>query len=179
MQLKEITREIQSNHIILPKNESEITGVNIDSRMVEPGDLFIAMRGTQVDGHKYIAAAEEKGAVAIVCESLPEQINPNVTYIKVADSQAVAGKIATTFYGNPTEKLKLVGVTGTNGKPPLLPCSTNFSAAWDINAAYSPPCATTLTGRPTPRHTPPPMLCRSTVCSAKWPTKAANMPLWK
>ena len=84
MQLKEITREIQSNHIILPKNESEITGVNIDSRMVEPGDLFIAMRGTQVDGHKYIAAAEEKGAVAIVCESLPEQINPNVTYIKVA-----------------------------------------------------------------------------------------------
>ena len=116
MQLKEITREIQSNHIILPKNESEITGVNIDSRMVEPGDLFIAMRGTQVDGHKYIAAAEEKGAVAIVCESLPEQINPNITYIKVADSQAVAGKIATAFYGNPTEKLKLVGVTGTNGK---------------------------------------------------------------
>ncbi|MBQ3122437.1 MAG: UDP-N-acetylmuramoyl-L-alanyl-D-glutamate--2,6-diaminopimelate ligase, partial [Bacteroidaceae bacterium] len=116
MQLKEITREIQSTHIILPKNESEITGVNIDSRMVEPGDLFIAMRGTQVDGHKYITAAEEKGAVAIVCESLPEQINPNITYIKVADSQAVAGKIATTFYGNPTGKLKLVGVTGTNGK---------------------------------------------------------------
>ena len=116
MQLKEITREIQSTHIILPKNESEITGVNIDSRMVEPGDLFIAMRGTQVDGHKYITAAEEKGAVAIVCEALPEQINPNITYIKVADSQAVAGKIATTFYGNPTEKLKLVGVTGTNGK---------------------------------------------------------------
>ena len=116
MQLKEITREIQSTHIILPKNESEITGVNIDSRMVEPGDLFIAMRGTQVDGHKYITVAEEKGAVAIVCESLPEQINPNITYIKVADSQAVAGKIATTFYGNPTGKLKLVGVTGTNGK---------------------------------------------------------------
>ena len=90
--------------------------MNIDSRQVEPGDIFIAMRGTQVDGHKYIAAAEEKGAVAIVCETLPEQINPNVTYIKVADSQAVAGKIATTFYGDPTQKLRLVGVTGTNGK---------------------------------------------------------------
>ncbi len=116
MQLNKITREIQSIHTILPKNESEITGVNIDSRLVAPGDIFIAMRGTQVDGHKYIAAAEEKGAAAIVCEALPELINPNVAYIKVADSQAVAGKIATTFYGNPTERLKLVGVTGTNGK---------------------------------------------------------------
>ncbi len=116
MKLSNLTRNIQFIQLILPKNEAEITGINIDSRQVKSGDMFIAMRGTQVDGHKYIASAEEKGAAAIVCETLPERINPDVAYIKVADSQAVAGKLATIFNGDPTQRLKLVGVTGTNGK---------------------------------------------------------------
>ena len=116
MRLNNLTRDTQFIQLILPKNEVDITGVNIDSRKVKEGDMFIAMRGTQVDGHKYIGTAEEQGAVAIVCETLPERINPNVAYLRVADSQAVAGKLVTAFYGDPTQKLKLVGVTGTNGK---------------------------------------------------------------
>ena len=116
MQLNNIIKEVQFIQLIMPNDIPEITGVNIDSRLVKGGDMFIAMRGTQVDGHKYISAAEEQGAAAIVCETLPERINPNVAYIKVADSQAVAGKIATTIYGDPSQRLKLVGVTGTNGK---------------------------------------------------------------
>ena len=96
--------------------ECDIKGVNIDSRKVADGHLFIAMRGTQVDGHKFIPKAEELGAAAILCEQLPEEKKQGVTYVQVADTEDVVGQIATTFYGNPTSKLKLVGVTGTNGK---------------------------------------------------------------
>ena len=96
--------------------ECDIKGVNIDSRKVADGHLFIAMRGTQVDGHKFIPKAEELGAAAILCEQLPEEKKQGVTYIQVADTEDVVGQVATTFYGNPTSKLKLVGVTGTNGK---------------------------------------------------------------
>ena len=96
--------------------ECDIKGVNIDSRKVADGHLFIAMRGTQVDGHKFIPKAEELGAAAILCEQLPEEKKQGVTYIQVTDTEDVVGQVATTFYGNPTSKLKLVGVTGTNGK---------------------------------------------------------------
>lgn len=96
--------------------ECDIKGVNIDSRKVADGHLFIAMRGTQVDGHKFIPKAEELGAAAILCEQLPEERKQGVTYVQVADTEDVVGQVATTFYGNPTSKLKLVGVTGTNGK---------------------------------------------------------------
>lgn len=116
MKLSELIRNIQYTQIVLPKEEVEITGVNIDSRKVEAGDMFIAVRGTQADGHQFIPAAEEKGAAAIVCETMPEQLHPEKAYIKIANAQSVTGQLATTFYGNPSEKLKLVGVTGTNGK---------------------------------------------------------------
>ena len=96
--------------------ECDIKGINIDSRKVANGHLFIAMRGTQVDGHKFIPKAEEQGATAILCEQLPEEKKEGVTYVQVADTEDVVGQVATTFYGNPTSKLKLVGVTGTNGK---------------------------------------------------------------
>ena len=96
--------------------ECDIKGVNIDSRKVADGHLFIAMRGTQVDGHKFIPKAEELGAAAILCEQIPEEKKQGVTYVQVADTEDVVGQVATTFYGNPTSKLKLVGVTGTNGK---------------------------------------------------------------
>jgi UDP-N-acetylmuramoyl-L-alanyl-D-glutamate--2,6-diaminopimelate ligase len=74
------------------------------------------MRGTVVDGHSFIASSVEKGATAIVCEEFPENLNENVTYIKVKDSSKTLGHLASNFYGNPSEKLKLIGVTGTNGK---------------------------------------------------------------
>ncbi len=93
-----------------------ITGVNVDSRLVKPGDLFIAVRGTQVDGHAYIAKAVEQGAVAVVCEDCPDVPAEGVTYVQVKDSESAVGRMATVFYGDPTSKMELVGVTGTNGK---------------------------------------------------------------
>ena len=116
MKLNELIREIQYSRLVLPKDEVEVLGVNIDSRIIKAGEMFIAIKGTQTDGHAYIPVAEEKGALAIVCENIPEKQNPNVAYIVVPDAQAVCGKLATTFYGNPSTRLKLVGVTGTNGK---------------------------------------------------------------
>lgn len=96
--------------------EKEISGVNIDSRRVSEGHLFIAVKGTQTDGHGYISKAVSQGAKAILCEVMPDEISDDVTYIMVANTESVVGEIATTFYGDPTSKMKLVGVTGTNGK---------------------------------------------------------------
>ena len=116
MKLSDILRDIQYSRLVLPRNEVEVNGVNIDSRLVQKGDMFIAVKGTQTDGHAYIASAEEKGASAIVCENIPEKQDPDIAYIVVPDAQAATGRLATTFYGSPSVKLKLVGVTGTNGK---------------------------------------------------------------
>ena len=96
--------------------ERDICGVQIDSRQVADGHLFIAVRGTVADGHNYIGKALEKGAAAVLCEAIPEEVDEHVTYIKVKNSEQVVGQVATTFYGDPTSKMKLVGVTGTNGK---------------------------------------------------------------
>ena len=94
----------------------EVSGIQIDSRKVEKGHLFVAVKGTQTDGHDYIAKAIEKGATVIVCMTYPESLTEDVTYIQVADTESCVGQLATTFYGNPTSKLDLIGVTGTNGK---------------------------------------------------------------
>lgn len=96
--------------------EREICGVQIDSRQVDKNFLFIAVRGTVADGHQYIGKALEKGASAVLCEELPLDSDENVTYVKVKNTEQMVGLVATTFYGNPTSRLKLVGVTGTNGK---------------------------------------------------------------
>ena len=96
--------------------DKDITGINIDSRQIAPGHLFVAMKGTQVDGHRFIPKAIEQGAVAIICEDLPEEQNPDVCYVQVESCETAVGPAATAFYGNPSSKLKLVGVTGTNGK---------------------------------------------------------------
>lgn len=93
----------------------DVKGVNIDSRKVGKGDMFIAVKGTAVDGHVYIPKAIEQGASVIVCEKIDDPVN-GVGYLLVENTEQIVGQIATNFYGNPTEKLKLVGVTGTNGK---------------------------------------------------------------
>ena len=115
MKLNELLKKIQPVDII-GSTDKEIAGVCIDSRQTEQGYLFMAMRGTQTDGHTYIPAAIEKGAVAVLCEELPQELAGDVTYIRVKDSEEAVGVVATTFYGNPTDKMELVGVTGTNGK---------------------------------------------------------------
>ncbi|MFN6089466.1 MAG: UDP-N-acetylmuramoyl-L-alanyl-D-glutamate--2,6-diaminopimelate ligase [Cyclobacteriaceae bacterium] len=94
----------------------DISAICFDSRKVKEGSLFIAIKGTQSDGHGFIDKAISLGAVAIVAEKLPEVISDKATYVTVKDSAQALGIIASNFYGNPSEKLKLVGVTGTNGK---------------------------------------------------------------
>ena len=115
MKLENILKNINVIETIGCINQ-EISGIHIDSRQIESGHLFVAVKGTQTDGHAYINKAIEKGASAIVCEMLPEELKKDVTYIKVMDTEDSVGKLATTFYGNPTDKLELIGVTGTNGK---------------------------------------------------------------
>lgn len=94
----------------------DIKAIRFDSRKVEKGDLFVAQRGVSVDGHVYIQKAIQSGAVAVVCEELPEVSDPEVCYVLTADSSEALGILAANYYGNPSRKLKLVGVTGTNGK---------------------------------------------------------------
>lgn len=94
----------------------EITGVNIDSRAVVQGNLFVAVKGTQADGHNYIGKAVEQGAAAVVVSNPIPNETGDITYIRVADTEAIQGHLATAFYGNPSRQLRLVGVTGTNGK---------------------------------------------------------------
>ncbi len=115
MKLSKLLKYIKPLKIV-GDSEAEITGVNIDSRKIENGHLFVAMKGTQVDGHKFIPKAIELGATAIICEDLPEECKDGVTYVEVSSSEDVVGPIATVFYGEPSLKLKLIGVTGTNGK---------------------------------------------------------------
>ena len=93
-----------------------ITAVVFDSRKVQPGCLFVAVRGTLVDGHDYIEQAVKQGAAAVICEDLPAHVTGEVDFLMVADSAKVLGKVAANFYDNPSDQLKLVGVTGTNGK---------------------------------------------------------------
>ena len=96
--------------------DMQIENIQFDSRKVEAGSLFVATKGTAADGHQYITTAIEKGAVAVVCEDLPADQTPNVTYIKVENSSDALGKMASAWYGFPSSKMTLVGVTGTNGK---------------------------------------------------------------
>ena len=114
MKLQQLLKGV---HILDQKGDKDIDvkGVNIDSRKVGKGEMFIAVRGTAADGHAYIPKAIEQGASVIVCEEVSKQVD-GVVYLIVENSEQVVGQIATNFYGNPTEKLKLVGVTGTNGK---------------------------------------------------------------
>jgi len=97
-----------------------ISDVCFDSRKVKEGSLFVAVKGLQVDGHQYINAVIEKGAVAIVCEQLPKVKADGITYVRVTNTAIALAHIASNFYGNPSEKLKLVGVTGTNGKTTIV-----------------------------------------------------------
>ncbi len=101
---------------IYGSSEREVAAVEFDSRKVVNGALFVAQRGVAVDGHQFIDSAVAAGAGVVVCEQLPEVLHEGVTFVKVENSQIALGRLASAFYGNPSRKLKLVGVTGTNGK---------------------------------------------------------------
>ena len=105
---------------IIGSLNKEILDVAFDSRKVVEGSLFIAIEGTQVDGHNFIQKAIDKGAVAIVCNKMPVITQCDITYIAVADSSEALGYIASNFFDNPSEKLKIIGVTGTNGKTTIV-----------------------------------------------------------
>ena len=115
MKLKDILTNCNLLEIVGEK-DVDVASITFDSRKVGPNTLFFAVKGTQVDGHDYIDGAVEKGAAVIVCEKMPRKKAEHVTYVKVDNSAYVLGVGASNFYGNPSEKLKLVGVTGTNGK---------------------------------------------------------------
>lgn len=95
---------------------AEVTDIQIDSRKVKPGAVFVAVKGAAADGHQFIEKAISSGAVAVICEEMPAAVNDKVVYVQAENSAAAAGYMAHNFYGQPSEKLKLVGVTGTNGK---------------------------------------------------------------
>lgn len=115
MTLSELIKNIDTVNIT-GSTDIEIKGVDIDSRRVAEGHLFVAMKGTQVDGHTFIGKAVDQGAAAILCEDMPAEVAEGVTYVQVSSTEDAVGKVATQFYGDPSRKLKLVGVTGTNGK---------------------------------------------------------------
>lgn len=101
---------------VIGKTDVEIKDVQIDSRKISAGSLFVAIRGVQADGHQFISKAIEQGAIAVVCDELPAEKNESVTYLQVKNTNEAVAYIAHNFYGEPSTKLKLVGVTGTNGK---------------------------------------------------------------
>ncbi len=139
----------------------EISKIEFDSRKVQKGDLFVAVNGTLSDGHNYINQATNKGAIAIICEKLPDNINSKVTYVKVKDSGLALGLTASEYFNNPSQKIKVIGITGTNGKTTtatllhslftglgykagLLSTIANFIGNKKIAASHTTPDAVTI-----------------------------------
>ena len=116
--MKNLSLLLQSIDVVevLGNKNVEISDIVSDSRRATEGMMFVAVKGVNVDGHKYITQLEGKGLAAIVCEQFPEKIDENITYIKVKNSAIALGKLASCWYDNPSEKLNLIGITGTNGK---------------------------------------------------------------
>lgn len=96
--------------------KTSVNNISFDSRKIEPKDIFFAIKGYDLDGHKYISTAIENGATVIICEDIPSEIKENITYIKVTNTSIALGITASNFYENPSKKIELIGITGTNGK---------------------------------------------------------------
>lgn len=114
-QLKDILYKVTIN-AVFGSTSIEVNALQFDSRKINEGDVFIAIKGVNVDGHQFIDGSIKKGATAIVCEALPETLQEGVTYIEVESANQALAYMAANYYGNPSENLRLVGVTGTNGK---------------------------------------------------------------
>ena len=155
MKLNELLKNVEVLNI-LGDADIEITGVNIDSRRIEAGHLFVAIPGTQTDGHKFIPKAIEQGATAILCEYFPNKREPGITYIAVESTEDWVGEVATQFYGDPSRKLKLVGVTGTNGKTTIATLLYNMFRKFGHKCGLLSTVCNYIEGEPIPAdHTTP------------------------
>ena len=135
----------------------EVADVDIDSRRVKPGHLFVAIPGTQTDGHQYIAKAIEQGAVAVLCEHIPDGVDASKATVVIVDStEAAVGPVATAFQGFPAERLKLVGVTGTNGKTTIATLLYNMFRKLGYKCGLLSTVCNYIEGEPVPAsHTTP------------------------
>ena len=122
MNLKEILYRVSIQQVF-GKLDEDILSISFDSNKSKKSSLFVAIKGAENDGHKYIANAIENGAIAIICEDIPVNLIDNKTYIKVEDSHKALSVVASNFYNNPSNSIKLVGVTGTNGKTTIVELS--------------------------------------------------------
>ena len=133
-----------------------ITDIQLDSRRVTEGCLFVAMRGTVVDGHQFIQKAIDAGAAAVLCETLPEELTEKVTFIQVPDCEDAVGPVSTRFFGNPTDKVRLVGVTGTNGKTTIATLLYNMFRKMGYKCGLISTVCNYIDGEPVPAdHTTP------------------------
>ena len=131
MNLQELLYKVSFVKIVGTTN-LEVTDITFDSRKMKAASLFVALKGTQSDGHVYISQTIEGGAKVIVLEHIPTKLDDNITYIKVLDSNIALGIIAANFYDNPSEKIKLVGVTGTNGKTTIVSLLTQLFSILNV-----------------------------------------------
>lgn len=130
--------------------DREIKSVQIDSRKIHEGDAFVALRGTQVDGHDYIEKAITQGATVVACEQLPEQLSADVTYMVYTDTELAVGPLATASVGNPTHKMKLIGVTGTNGKTTIATVLYNMFRRMGYKCGLCSTVCNYIDGQPIP-----------------------------
>lgn len=158
MILKDLLK-LAGKYEIVGNEGTNVNGIEINSRNIKGGNAFIAIKGTQADGHNYIGKAIELGAKTIICEKLPETTVEDVTYVTISDTEDAVGKIATTFYGNPTEKLDLVGVTGTNGKTTIATLLYNMFRAFGYKVGLISTVCNYIDGEaiPTEHTTPDPI----------------------
>ena len=134
----------------------DVKGLELDSRKIEKGFLFFAVEGSQVDGHKFIPNVVERGAVAVVCQRFPDECSEDVTFVRVANTNDIVGIMATTFFGDPTSKMKLVGVTGTNGKTTIATVLYNMFRSQGYKVGLISTVCNYIDGEPSPtEHTTP------------------------
>lgn len=149
MKLNQLIKDCQPVQTVGEEGR-EVKSVQIDSRRVQPGDLFVALRGTQVDGHEYIEKAIGQGATVVVCESLPQHVSEDVTYLVYPDTELAVGPLATACAGNPSQRMKLVGVTGTNGKTTIATVLYNMFRRMGYKCGLCSTVCNYIDGRPIP-----------------------------
>jgi len=131
MNLQELLYKVSVAKVVGTTN-AEVTGIAFDSRKIKKDFLFVAVKGTQSDGHTYISQTINAGATVVILENMPADLDVNITYVQVEDSNIALGIIAANFYNNPSEKIKLVGITGTNGKTTIVSLLSQLFALLNV-----------------------------------------------
>lgn len=156
MNLKNIIAGLEIIRMERAGDDPVIRGIRFDSRRVEKNDLFVAVRGIMADGHRFIGEAISRGAAGVVCEELPEKMDPGVPCIVVPDSRKALALTASAFYGHPSRELLLVGVTGTNGKTTIATLLYQLHSLLGFRAGMLSTIRVMIGGEPCPAtHTTP------------------------